>query len=246
MKEKIFQALKQSYPQFGLGDNVLTAFAEMLEATGVVTDDTLADVVAKQHTALEAIQKANDKRAADAAAKAAKEAEAKAKAEAEALRKKQEAEAAKQALKQSEKQNENAKTNADNHEEENEIPEWFKAQQSAFEQRMQEAMARNEELSKSLQAVKEENDNFRSEQAAAKRSAFIASEAKRLGVPEWRSSEGFNIASDADEQAITEYLTKVSNNVKANMLPENKSGFPQFKDEATPEEIAAIAKSILK
>lgn len=243
MKEKILQSLKQSYSHLGLGDAVLSAFSEMLDATGVVTEETLADVVAKQHTALEAIQKSNDKRAADAAAKAAKEAEAKAKAEAEKQAREAEAEREKQA--EAEKQTENENKEAESRETE-EIPSWFKAQQAAFEKRMQEAITRNEELSKSLQAVKDENDKFRSEQAAAERSAFIASEAKRLGVPEWRSNEGFNIAADADKEAITEYLTKVSNNVKANMLPENKPGFPQFSGKATAEEIETLAKSILK
>lgn len=243
MHEKIFNALKQAYSHLGLGDSILTAHAAMLEATGVVTDENLTDIVAKQSTVLEAIQKANDKRAADAAAKAAKEAKKAAENEARKAAEEAERKAAeeKKPADEIEPNIQEPQPNGGD-----EIPSWFKAQQSAMEQRIKEALERNEELSKNLQSVKDENDKFRSEQAAAKRNSFIASEAKRLGVPEWRASEGFNITDSMDEGAITEYLTKVSNNVKANMLPAQKEGFPQFNGNVTKEETDALAAKLLR
>ena len=81
MVEKIFNALKQEFSYLGLGDSVLRPYAESLGACGFVTDDNLNDVVSKQKSSLEAIQKANDKRAADAMKTAEEKAEAKRKAE---------------------------------------------------------------------------------------------------------------------------------------------------------------------
>ena len=90
MVEKIFNALKQEFSYLGLGDSVLRPYAESLGACGFVTDDNLNDVVSKQKSSLEAIQKANDKRAADAMKTAEEKAEAKRKAAEEAEAKKAE------------------------------------------------------------------------------------------------------------------------------------------------------------
>lgn len=76
MQEKIFNALKQEYSRLGLGDEVLMAHAAALNAMGLVTDENLQTVVKAQETFLSNLQKANDRRAADAAKKA-KEDEAK-------------------------------------------------------------------------------------------------------------------------------------------------------------------------
>lgn len=243
MKEKIFYALKQSYSSLGLGDSVLMALAATLDATDIVTDENLADIVSKQSTALEAIQKSNDKRAADAAAKAKRDADKaladKLAAEQAAEKQKAEEEAARQKAQQDAQKalEDEGKT----------IPAWFQAQQEAFEKRMQEANARYEEQQKLLQSVKEENDKFRSEQAAAKRTAFIASEAQRLGVPQWRVDEGFSITSEMQESDITDYLSKVANNVKANTLPTQKWGIPDFGNgKASKEETDALAEKLLK
>ena len=84
MKEKIFNALKQAYSHLGLGDEFLTAQADALAASSLVTDENLANVVAAQKSALEFAQKANDKRAAEAQKKILDE---KAKAEAELKKK---------------------------------------------------------------------------------------------------------------------------------------------------------------
>lgn len=241
MVEKIFNALKQEFSYLGLGDSVLRPYAESLGACGFVTDDNLNDVVSKQKSSLEAIQKANDKRAADAMKTAEEKAEAKRKAAEEAEAKKAE-EAAKKA------EDEKAKKAAEEKAVENkeETPEWFKAYQTAQEEKFKEALEKNKALEDSLKSLQDENAKFKTEQDAAKRNSFIASEAKRLGVPEWRSKEGFSISTDMDEKAITEYLSQVANNVKANMLPEEKMGFPKFDGKATKEEIDKIADNLLK
>jgi hypothetical protein len=241
MVEKIFNALKQEFSYLGLGDSVLRPYAESLGACGFVTDDNLNDVVSKQKSSLEAIQKANDKRAADAMKTAEEKAEAKRKAAEEAEAKKAE-EAAKKA------EEEKAKKAAEEKAVENkeDTPEWFKAYQTAQEEKFKEALEKNKALEDSLKSLQDENAKFKTEQDAAKRNSFIASEAKRLGVPEWRSKEGFSISTDMDEKAITEYLSQVANNVKANMLPEEKMGFPKFDGKATKEEVDKIADNLLK
>lgn len=241
MVEKIFNALKQEFSYLGLGDSVLRPYAESLGACGFVTEDNLNDVVSKQKSSLEAIQKANDKRAADAIKTAEEKAEAKRKAAEEAAAKKAE-EAAKKA------EEEKAKKAAEEKALENkgETPEWFKAYQTAQEEKFKEALEKNKALEDSLKSLQDENAKFKTEQDAAKRNSFIASEAKRLGVPEWRSKEGFSISADMDEKAITEYLSQVANNVKANMLPEEKTGFPKFDGKATKEEVDKIADNLLK
>lgn len=241
MVEKIFNALKQEFSYLGLGDSVLRPYAESLGACGFVTDDNLNDVVSKQKSSLEAIQKANDKRAADAMKTAEEKAEAKRKAAEEAEAKKAE-EAAKKV------EEEKAKKAAEEKAVENkeDTPEWFKAYQTAQEEKFKEALEKNKALEDSLESLQDENAKFKTEQDAAKRNSFIASEAKRLGVPEWRSKEGFSISTDMDEKAITEYLSQVANNVKANMLPEEKMGFPKFDGKATKEEIDKIADNLLK
>lgn len=241
MVEKIFNALKQEFSYLGLGDSVLRPYAESLGACGFVTDDNLNDVVSKQKSSLEAIQKANDKRAADAMKTAEEKAEAKRKAAEEAEAKKAE-EAAKKA--EEEKVKKAAEEKAVENKEE--TPEWFKAYQTAQEEKFKEALEKNKALEDSLKSLQDENAKFKTEQDAAKRNSFIASEAKRLGVPEWRSKEGFSISTDMDEKAITEYLSQVANNVKANMLPEEKMGFPKFDGKATKEEIDKIADNLLK
>lgn len=240
MVEKIFNALKQEYSHLGLGDTVLKAYAESLAACGFVTEENLNDVVLKQKSSLEAIQKANDKRAADAKKTAEKEAEAKRKAE--------EKTAAEEAVKKAEEEKDKKAAEDEKKAKENkeDIPEWFKAYQTAQEEKFKEALEKNKALEDSLKRIQDENAKFKTEQDAAKRNSFIASEAKRLGVPEWRSNEGFNITTDMDEKAITEYLSKVANNVKANMLPEEKMGFPKFDGKATKEEVDKIADNLLK
>ena len=70
MKEKIFNALKQTYSSLGLGDEILQGHAASLEATGLVTDENLNVIVSSQKTFLSSLQSGMDKRVTDAISKA--------------------------------------------------------------------------------------------------------------------------------------------------------------------------------
>lgn len=70
MTKKILELLKQAYHSLGLGEAILQAQAEALNATGLVTDENIASIVTSQKTWLESLQKSNDKRVADALKKA--------------------------------------------------------------------------------------------------------------------------------------------------------------------------------
>lgn len=184
MNKKIFDLLKQEYSSLGLGDEVLQAHADMLAGLGLVNDDNVQTVVAGQKAFLENMQKANDKRATDAAAKATEkakkdyaDAEAKKKADEEAKKKteaeaaaKAEAEkkAAEEAAKKA-KEEEDAKKAAEEAEKKRleeikkntEIPEWYK---KAQEERLAQAKAEREQATKErkeltdlIKSLKEDN-----------------------------------------------------------------------------------------
>lgn len=184
MKKKIFELLKQAYSSLGLGDEILQAHAEMLDGLGYVNEDNVQTVVDSQKMFLEGLQKANDKRATDAAAKATAKAkadfeaaeakkkadeEAKAKAEKEA---KDKADAEKKAAEEAAakaKADEEAKKKAEEEEKKRleemkkntEIPEWYK---KAQEERLAQAKAEREEAAKErkeltdlIKSLKEDN-----------------------------------------------------------------------------------------
>lgn len=164
MNKKLFQLLKQAYSSLGLGDEVLQAHADMLASIGVVNDDNVQTIVDGQRGFLEGLQRANDKRATDAAAKVRKEftdAEAKKKAEEEEKARadsvaKAKAEAEKKAAEEAAakaKAEEEAKKKAEEEEKKKleemkrntEIPEWYK---KAQEERLAQAKAEREEAAK--------------------------------------------------------------------------------------------------
>lgn len=86
----------------------------------------------------------------------------------------------------------------------------------------------NKSLAEQVQALVKENAEYKAAQAAENRRNFILSKAKELQIPDWRISEGFNIADNADEAAITNTLTTVSNNIRANMLPQDGVSVPNL------------------
>lgn len=230
-KEKIFQALKQAYAQLGLGDTILQAHAESLAAIGFVTDENLATVVAAQKQFLEGLQKANDKRVTDAIAKA--KTDAKSEYEAEVARKKAEKEA-----KEREEQLRREKEKG--------MPDWYKLEKAAADKTMKELLDSMKVMKSGYDAMKTENDKFKAEKALSERKNSIISKAKELGIPQWRIDEGFVIADDADDNAITAHLATVSNNVKAQLLPGDRHSFPLSDDKPDKDVVKAIAKSMVK
>ena len=230
MKTKIFQKLKQGYSHLGLGDNVLQAHAEALASMGLVTDENIDMVVSSQKSFLENLQKENDKRVTDATAKAKT-----------AAKKEFEEEAAKaEELKRKEVMEKTEKETK-----ENEMPDWYKTEKAETEKLMKELLNNNKMLSDSFNALKNENDAYKAKEAEAARKNLIISKAKELGIPQYRIDEGFVISADADENAISDYLTVVSNNIKAQNLPSNRTVFPQADGKVDKAEADAIAKSLV-
>lgn len=102
----------------------------------------------------------------------------------------------------------------------------------------------NKSLAEQVQTLVRENAEYKAKQAAENRKNFILNKAHELQIPEWRISEGFTIAEDANEEAITDTLTTVSNNIRANMLPQGGVNVPNIggsnpDTQATIENIAA-------
>lgn len=161
MRVKIFQLLKTKYSALGLGDEILQAHADMLASTGFVTDDNIESIVDSQKKFLEDLQKANDKRATEAAKtakenakkefdeeQAKKEAAAKA-AEEQAKKEAEEKAAAEKAAKEAkEKADKEAAEKAAKEEEERkrlkemkknaEIPDYVKNMQEEYLKKLQE------------------------------------------------------------------------------------------------------------
>lgn len=231
MKEKIFQKLKQTYPQFGLGDDLLQAHAESLAALGLVTDENIDNVVNAQKSFLEKAQSSNDSRVTSAIVKAKEAAKkefedaAKASAEEKARKEKEERE---------------------RKEKEKEMPDWYKAEKAANEKLVKDLTDSFNTMKAGYDVMKTENDKLKAERAASERKNLITSKAKELGIPQYRIDEGFAIADDADESKITEYLTTVAKNTKVQTLPGNKGNFPLSDNAPSEAEVQAIAKSLVK
>lgn len=226
MKSLIFQKLKQEYSHLGLGKEVLQAHADALAATGFVTEENIDTIVSSQAAFLESIQKANDQRVTDAQKKAKEDARKEYEAGARAAEEEAKRKAEEEALRRKQ---------------EEQMPDWYKAEKEA----QQKANAMLAELAKNFEAIKEENEALKSEKAAAERKGFILSKAKELGIPEYRIKEGFSIAEDANEDAVTEYLTTVANNIKAYSLPTNREAFPLSGPDLKKEELDSVAKSLV-
>lgn len=229
MKEKIFQKLKQAYSHLGLGDNVIQAHAESLDTIGLVTDENIDTVISAQKNFLENLQKTNDKRVTDAVAKAKTDAQK----EFEGAESKKKAE--EEARKAEEQKREKGK----------DMPDWYKAEKESTEKTINELLKINKELMEGLNGIKKENETFKAEKNVAERKNLIVSKAKELGIPQWRIDEGFSIASDANEEAITSHLTTVANNVKAQLLPGNKNTFPHSDNKPEKNDVDAIARSLV-
>ena len=273
MKDKIFQLLKQAYKSLGLGDEVLMAHAEMLANTGIVTEDNVSIVVDSQKSFLESLQKENDRRVTDAKKKFEAEQTAKAEAEAEKkAREEAEEEAERKRLEELAKQNEvpeyfkkfleeQAQKEKASKEaavkaqaEYKELIESLTKSNSEQKTSYEAQMTKQSDLIKSLQdTITRQQEEAKAEKEAAAKAkakadheAKILSKAKELGIPQSRIDEGFTIADDADDEAISTYLSKVSNNYKTLLQP-TLGGFRQVSTgEATKEEVDNIANNLVK
>lgn len=245
MKEKLLKALKAAYANLGFSEDALSALAETLAP--LATEDSMQTMVDSQKPYLEAMQRANDKRATDAAKKAkdenAKIIEA---LNVELSKLKKSYEELQQQAGSNQKDSTGSQTQTGEKGVQNEVePKWFTEYKSQQESTLREVLAKNKELEDALTDVKNENEKFRVDAGKARRRSFIDSEAKRLGVPSWRVDEGFSITDDMDEKAITEYISRVANNVKVNTLPPEKDAFMKMGDGVSIEDVDKIASSLL-
>lgn len=246
MKSKIFAKLKQEYSSLGLGDEVLMALAESLAATGLVTDDNIDAVVSYQRGNLETLQKHNDKRVTDALEKERKknaDEAAKKKAEEEAAEK---AEAERKAKEEAEKNKGNQSGDNANDPRFAEFERRLNEMNAASKKREEAHATEKAEMEKRIKELTEKNEAAEAAKAKADRQAKILNMAKELGVPQWRIDEGFVIADDATDEAIKTQLTTVANNVKTNLLPGSKAHNALGGGEATKEEIASLAATLVK
>ena len=242
MKQKIFQALKQAYPQLGLSDEILLSHAAMLEA--FVTDENLSDVVAKQSPYLSALQSANDKRVSEATAKVKGDSQ-------KALD-----EAVKNAIEEERKRVSDEKKAL---EDKNKEPDFLTAFRKEMEQKDAQTKAERDELTEqirqliasgkkqedSIKALKDENEAMKLEKSRVERESMILETAKSLGIPQWRIDEGFSLDSSLDSEGIKSTLSKVASNIKTAGLQGNGGRF-LGDDEVSKEDIDALADSILK
>ena len=246
MKAKIFAKLKQEYSSLGLGDEYLMSKAESLAATGLVTDDNIAAVVACQRKELEGLQKANDKRITDALEKERK------KHEEETRKKEKEAEEARRKAEEDAKKNKPGEDTPPTNDYEalrkqmEDIMAANKKRDDDHAALIKELTDKNTELGKTVKDLTDKNAASEAAAAKAARNAMIQAKAKELGVPQWRIEEGFNLAEDASDEIITETLTKVANNINTNLLPGTRNVFPISGNEPTKDEISAMAASLVK
>jgi uncharacterized membrane-anchored protein YjiN (DUF445 family) len=239
MKDKILAALKQEYAYLGLGENLLSAQAETLANLGFVTDENLTAVIKAQESGLKAIQQANDKRVADALAKV----NANKDKEKEILQKtaeEQQAELLKQLneLKAKSEQQTSANTFDEVKFRKAIEDEWSKKLETivtTYGNQMKEFQTVNTNLAEQVQALVKENTDFKAQQAEQNRKNFILNKAHELGIPDWRINEGFSFANDANEETITNALTTVSNNIRANVLPAESVNVPLPTNNGTPD-----------
>ena len=230
MTEKIYQRLKQGYSHLGLGENVLRAHAEALNAIGLVTDENIEVVITAQKRFLENLQAENDRRVTDATAKAKQSA-----------KKEFEDDAAKKAEEAAKKAEEERLKK----EKEKEMPDWYKKEKEAQEKLISELTKDRQTLMDSFKEMKAESDKLKAEKLASDRKNQIISKAKELGIPQYRIEEGFSIADDADENTVNDYLSKVANNIKAQNLPSNRTVFPMVDGKPDKTEVDSIAKSLV-
>jgi chromosome segregation ATPase len=116
--------------------------------------------------------------------------------------------------------------------------EWSKRLETivnTYGNQMKEFQTVNANLAEQVQALVKENTDFKAQQAEQNRKNFILNKAHELGIPDWRINEGFSFANDANEETITNALTTVSNNIRANVLPAESVNVPLPTNNGTPD-----------
>lgn len=106
-----------------------------------------------------------------------------------------------------------------------EEPDWFKAYKKAEAEKL-------EEQAKKMEALIQENNTFKVNQAKEKRGADIAAEAKRLGIPNYLMKR-VSISDDADYiKELTEYKQELVTN---KLMPADAAGVQTSGEQASKE-----------
>lgn len=95
------------------------------------------------------------------------------------------------------------------------MKESFDAKSSEFDAEVAKLNKDKEEQGKVIQQMKAEAEAKAVEEAKRIRHEKIVSKAKELGIPQFRIDEGINIPDEADDDAITNTLSKMASNYKA-------------------------------
>lgn len=99
-------------------------------------------------------------------------------------------------------------------------------QKKSYEASLKTLQDSNSSLKQGYDNIVREKEQAEAAKKAAEREEYIVSQARILGIPDWRIKEGFVIGSDADNEAIVQSLSKVAENISTQMLPTNKTAFP--------------------
>lgn len=260
--DEVLQAHAEMLDKMGLvtDDNIETVVASQksfLESLQKDNDRRVTDAKKK----FEEAQKAKE----DAERKAAEE-EAKKKADEEAKKAAEEAE--KKRLEELAKKNEmpdylkkyfeeqTAEKKASEEARTKEREEFKKLVETLTQKNTDQAKAYNEQMEEQSKTIKELQETIQKqaeeakakEEAAAKadHDAKILSKAKKLGIPDSRIDEGFNLSDDATDEAIDTYLSKVANNYKALLQPQFGGSYRASEGEPTKEEVDNVAASLVQ
>lgn len=254
MIERLFSLLKTNYPQFGLGDDILRSHATMLVSTGLVTEENVATIALQQKDYLSGLQKFNDKRVTEVIGsikKSGEEEKAKAlEALTEELKKQYEGEknALLEQIETIKKKNEEEKGQTGDikayvEKMLGQQAEQTKKERGEWDERLKEILEASNIQKAELDALKQENEAMKLAKAKEERNKFIGDVAKKLEIPEWRISEGFNITEDMDNSGIEAYLGTVANNIKVASLQPKTAGVLTGGDKgATKEEVLEVLK----
>ena len=264
--DEVLQAHAEMLDKMGLvtDDNIETVVAsqkDFLESLQKDNDRRVTDAKKK----FEEAQKAKE----DAERKAAEE-EAKKKADEEAKKAAEEAE--KKRLEELAKKNEMpdylkkyfeeqaAEKKASDEARTKEREEFKELVKTLTQKNTDQAKTYNEQMEEQSKTIKELQETIQKqaeeakakEEAAAKakakadHDAKILSKAKKLGIPDSRIDEGFNLSDDATDEAIDTYLSKVANNYKALLQPQFGGSYRASEGEPTKEEVDDVAASLVQ
>ena len=264
--DEVLQAHAEMLDKMGLvtDDNIETVVASQksfLESLQKDNDRRVTDAKKK----FEEAQKAKE----DAERKAAEE-EAKKKADEEAKKAAEEAE--KKRLEELAKKNEMpeylkkyfeeqaAEKKASEEARSEEREEFKKLVETLTQKNTEQAKTYNEQMEEQSKTIKELQETIQKqaeeakakEEAAAKakakadHDAKILSKAKKLGIPDSRIDEGFNLSDDATDEAIDTYLSKVANNYKALLQPQFGGSYRASEGEPTKEDVDNVAASLVQ